>query len=133
MSPPKILKHPEHVDVMLYGVGQFYCIASGYYVNITWVRTGSNLPRTSEVATSGSKHNITSILKLNNIAGYHVGNYCCIAKNKAGNAFICATLKVKGMCCIVHHAQYILPLLITIELNQEIVESDCSIRVFDCT
>ena len=117
MSPPKILKHPEHVDVMLYGVGQFYCIASGYHVNITWVRPGSNLPRASEVAKSGGKHNITSILKFNNIAGYHAGNYCCITKNKAGNALVCAKLKVKGMYCIVHHAQYISSLLIAIELK----------------
>jgi len=97
VSLPVILKYPENVNVMFYGAAKFQCIASGFHVNVTWLKPRSNLPRKSEVTKSGDAHNITSILKVNNIIGYYAGNYCCNAENKAGSVSVFATLKVNGM------------------------------------
>ena len=96
VSLPVILKYPEHVNVTFYEVAEFQCIVSGYHVNVTWLKPGSNLPRTYEVTKSGDEHNMTSVLKINNIIGYYAGNYCCNAVTKAGSVSACAALKVEA-------------------------------------
>ena len=86
------------VNVLLFGLAKFQCVAEGYKANITWQKHGSTLPRTSRIYIRlEDKDEIKSILEINSAVGYYAGKYCCIVGNKAGYVSSCANLTVNGM------------------------------------
>ncbi|XP_065904870.1 cell adhesion molecule Dscam1-like isoform X3 [Dysidea avara] len=99
MSPPVIMQDPMDVNVLLFGLAKFQCVAEGYKANITWQKHGSTLPRTSRIYIRlEDKDEIKSILEINSAVGYYAGKYCCIVGNKAGYVSSCANLTVNVPC-----------------------------------
>ena len=98
VSPPTITKQPTDEVVGVYSSITFECKAQGYgYIDVQWRKLGSALPITAVVSNTKFKNEVSSIIKIMNLVGYHGGMYYCVAVNIAGQtSSIYTKLSVQG-------------------------------------
>ena len=98
VSIPVIIKQPTDEVVGLHSSITFGCKVQGYgYIDIQWRKLGSALPITAFVSNTKFTNEVSSIIKIINLVGYHSGMYYCVAVNIAGQtSSIYAKLSVQG-------------------------------------
>ncbi|XP_065888297.1 roundabout homolog 2-like isoform X2 [Dysidea avara] len=79
--------HPSPVTTGVHADVAFTCKARGLGpIDLTWVKNGSSLPaERHKVLVDQKQHDITSTLTIQNVIGYDIGYYYCVATNYAEN------------------------------------------------
>lgn len=67
-----------------------------YPLNITWTHNSEPIRRHMGILVNRVSKRVSS-LSIDNVQSVHVGNYTCVAINKAGIAMYTATLYVNGI------------------------------------
>lgn len=73
------------------------CAVSGDLpINISWWFNGQPISLVNEISTSVVNRRI-SVLEIESIKAFHVGNYTCLGMNQVGNVTHTAQLLVNGV------------------------------------
>ena len=85
--PSAFTTHPSPVTTGVHADVAFTCKARGLGpIDLTWVKNGSSLPaERHKVLVDQKQHDITSTLTIQNVIGYDIGYYYCVATNYAEN------------------------------------------------
>lgn len=86
---PQLAAESPKVGQKVGYVAKLTCKATAYpAASVSWIRNEKILSNSEhyEISTTGTNHDVTvSILKLNEVADHHYGEYICKAENPFGN------------------------------------------------